>query len=225
VPEGVENASRRAGDGPRRSVTIWVAFGLLVLALAGVAWYGQAALSRQEATSAAMAASLRDLAARQTLIAEQIDATMSAAATATAGTTQAPVPQEAAAAGTRRVFARVVGSKPAANGWELTVRPATYYTGAAAFAFAASRGELPDGDVYISDDSTATTQLRLLTKTPVFVTGWDGGSPDDTSSPTATQLAAVLTGGSTPSAAWSDAWYWLTIRDAVVVKVEQQRLP
>ncbi len=55
-----------------------------------------------------------------------------------------------------RLFARITGVKEQAYGWELTTRPAQYFTGDAAFSLATSRGELPRHGVYILDDSETT---------------------------------------------------------------------
>jgi hypothetical protein len=77
--------------------------------------------------------------------------------------------------------------------------------------------------VYILDDSKTTMTIRLVKATPVTLVGWSQ-KQGVTSKPTASDLAAVVTGGTTPQSPWKNAWYWLSMRDHIVVAVSQQEV-
>lgn len=215
-----------AGRGRVTTALLWVAIAALVLALAGLGWYGSGLVTAQKASTADLARQLRDVSAQEALLAARLDATLTASPAATvtpAVAKQAPETAEATP-GERRVFAKIAGSKRAANGWDVTLRIGRYFTGEAAFALATSNGELPVDGVYIQE-TTATAGVRLLTKTPVALMGWNGASASTNSTVSAEDLVGVTAGGANASKPWSDAWYWFTIRESVVTRVEQQPVP
>jgi len=123
------------------------------------------------------------------------------------------------------VFARIRKAAKAPYGWELTVDPAQYITGAAGFSVASSKGELTNEDgSFILDTSARTVKLKLLKKATVTV-GDAQGSPDgDVRELSASELVAALPGGRTEDRVLSDAWFWMEVRDGYVLRAVQQHI-
>jgi hypothetical protein len=175
----------------------------------------------QRATIRGLQDQLTELSGRQDLIAAKLDARAPTGGVPAAG--PAASEDETASEGATRVFARIVLARPQPYGWEITIRPAQYFSGEAAFSLATSRGDLPRSDgSYIVDTSTKTVDVRLVKATAVRLNGWTSPATGKPAPGTAAELASVIMGGGSQHAPWKDGWYWLSIRERVVMKVEQQ---
>jgi hypothetical protein len=198
-----------------------LAIPLTVCALIGLATALFLVQDSQRAAIRGLQDQLSELSGRQDLIASKLDAKAPTGGVPAAG--PAASEDETASEGATRVFARIVLARPQPYGWEITIRPAQYFSGEAAFSLATARGELPRADgSYIVDTSTKTVDVRLLRATPVRLNSWTSTMTGRPGPGTAAELASVIMGGGSQHAVWKDGWYWLSIRERVVMKVEQQ---
>lgn len=193
---------------------------VLALALVGLAVFLVLGLQRNDAALERMSQQVRDMSAQQTLLAARLDAspTTSTEPSSQPAAEASSVPEQSD--GSKLIFAKILGSKPNARGWDIEIRVGTCLTGQAAFSLATSRGELPVDGYYIVDESTSTVQVRVLKATPVVVAGWNK-STEGTSSIDAADLIAVLPGGVSPKSPWDDSWYWLDIKEMIAVSAQQ----
>jgi hypothetical protein len=194
---------------------------LLALAVAVLAAALVRTTQQQESRVAGLDDLVRELAGQTDLLAAQLAATPPKGTVAVEDSSRSAAFGEGAVPGTDRLFARIIGEKPQRYGWKLTIRPAQYFTGDAAFSLATSQGRLPHHGVYIFDGSKTTMTVRLIKATPVTLAGWSR-TQSPTSKPTASDLATVVTGGATPRSPWKDGWYWLSVRNRIVVAVAQE---
>jgi len=213
--------ARRAGV-----VALWVASAVAVLAIValGASFVSQRARVRaQEARLATLEQRVADMSTDQRLLAAIVAAgTPTATAQPAAQTTATGSLPPTTPSGTRRIFGIVRRIAKASYGWELQVDPSEYVTGTPAFSLASSLGKLTNRDgSFILDTSDRMTRLKLLKDAKVTVVSWPG-EPKGASSISASELARVLPGGTSASAKWQKAWFWLDVRDGYVLQVTEQ---
>lgn len=209
-------------DQPTGSTAIYALYALttlIALALVGLSVFFVLGAQRYDARLESMSQQVRDMSAKQTLLAARLYASPTQSNESSPQITQTSAIPEQPDDSTL-VFAKILGSKPNASGWDIEIRVGTCFTGEAGFSLATSRGELPVDGYYILDESTSTVQVRMLRGTPVVVAGWSE-STEGTSTIDAAELMAVLPGGSDLKSPWDDSWYWLDIKKMIVVSATQ----
>jgi len=219
------------GDFTKRRVRVIASSALGVLLVLSVAILGgyvvsqRTALRAQASRLGALEQQVSSMSKDQVLLAQMVELGTQAS-TATASTQATVVAEKAPAApGSQPLFGSVRGASKASYGWELSVDPSEYATGATAFSLASSMGKLtnPDGS-FILDTSTRTTKLKLLKDARVTVASWPGAPKGAPHTISASELVAVLPGGASADSTWAKSWFWFDVRDGYVLTVRQQSI-
>jgi hypothetical protein len=116
----------------------------------------------------------------------------------------------------------------AAKGYTITVDYIQILTGKAAADAATAHGDEspPPNDYYILNDSSKLRTFALPKTASITVLGWAGADATVKKKLSVGQFMDVMPGGANPQEEWSQARYYLTVKDGTTVtKVEEIFFP